>query len=48
MDVNGNNVTYFDSLGFEHISNEIKKNYRKHKFKINISRMEANDSIMCG
>ena len=47
--MNGDNVTYFDSFGFEHISKEIeKKKYGKHKLKINIFRIQAKDSIMCG
>ena len=29
--MNGNNITYFDPFGVEHIPKEIKKNYRKQK-----------------
>ena len=44
MNVNDNNVTYFDSFGFEHISKEIKKFITSK----NNYRMQAYDSIICG
>ena len=31
--INGHNIIYFDSLGFEHIS-KFKKNHRKQKYNI--------------
>ena len=51
-----NNVTYFDSFGVEHIQKEIKAfincpppsaSHIKN-IKINIFRIQACDSIMCG
>ena len=41
---NNNNVTYFDSFGFEHIPKEIKKFMRNKNVIINIL---AYDSTMC-
>ena len=40
--VNNKTVTYFDSFGVEYIPKEIKK------FIVNIYRIQAYDSIMCG
>ena len=48
MYVLNNNVTYFDSFGFEHIPKEIKKFINKSTFVTNIFRIQAYDSIMCG
>ena len=45
---NSNNVTYFDSFGVEHIPKEIKKFVKNKNLKINIFRIQAYDSIMCG
>ena len=47
--VNNNDVTYFDSFGVEHIPKEIKK-FINHlsSNKINIFRIQAYDSIICG
>ena len=42
-----NNVTYFDSFGVEHIPKEIKKIIAK-KIQINLFRIQAFDSLMCG
>ena len=42
-----NNVTYFDSFGVEHIPKEIKE-FVKNKNIINIFRIQAYNSIMCG
>ena len=42
-----NNVTYFDSFGVEHIPKEIKKIITK-KIQINLFRIQAFDSLMCG
>ena len=43
-----NDVTYFDSLGAEHIPEEIRKFIRNRSIKTNIFRIQAYDSIMCG
>ena len=43
-----NNVTYFDSLGVEHIPEEIKTFVDNKIIKINIFRIKAYDSIMSG
>ena len=45
---NGDNVTYFDSLGVERIPGEIKKLISNENITANIFRIEAYDSIMCG
>ena len=44
--VNGDNVTYFDNFGVEHIPKRIKKFIGNKNIKPNIHRMQANDSIM--
>ena len=47
--VNNNNVTYFDSLGVEHIPKEIKVFiYCPLSITTNIFRIQAHDSIMYG
>ena len=46
--VSNNNVTYFDSFGVEHIPKEIKTFISNKNIKINISRIQEYDSIMCG
>ena len=46
--VNAENVTYFDNFGVEHILKEIKKFTGNKNYKINIYRIQACDSIMCG
>ena len=43
-----NNVTYFDSLGVEHIPKEIKTFIGNKNIKANMFRIQAYDSIMCG
>ena len=43
-----NNLVYFDSFGVEHISKEIKQFIRNKNIKTNISRMQENNSNMCG
>ena len=49
MYVSSNDVTYFDSFGVEHIPKEIKAFIsNKKNMKINIFRIQAYDSIMCG
>ena len=46
--VQNNEVTYFDSFGVENIPKEIKIFIGNKNIKINISRVQAYDSIMCG
>ena len=41
-------MTYFDSFGVEHIPKEIKTLIGNKNIKINIFRIQAYDSIMCG
>ena len=43
-----NDISYFDSFEVEHVSKEIKKIVRDKNIKINILRIQANNSIMCG
>ena len=44
--MNNNDVTYFDSFGVEHILKEIKKFVKNKNIKINIFRIQANDSVI--
>ena len=46
--VNGDNMTYFSSLGVEHILKEIKKFIGNKNITTNIFRVQAYDSVMCG
>ena len=46
--VNNKIVIYFDSFGVEHIPKEIMKFIGRKKIIINIYRIQAYDSIMCG
>ena len=46
--VRNTNVTYFDSLGLEHIPKEIRTFINNKNMKTNIFRIQAYDSIMCG
>ena len=46
MPANNNNVTYFDSFGVEHNSEEIKKLISNKNITTNIYRVQADDSIM--
>ena len=46
MPANNNNVTYFDSFGVEHNSEEIKKLISNKNITTNIYRVQAYDSIM--
>ena len=48
MYVKNNEITYFDSFGVEHFPKEIKKNIVNKNIKTNISRIQAENSIMCG
>ena len=45
---NGDNVTYFDSFGVEHISEELKKFIGNENITTIIVRIQAYYSIMCG
>ena len=45
---NGNNVTYFDNFGVEHIPNEVKQFIGNKNIIANIYRIQAYHSIMCG
>ena len=42
------NVTYFDSIGVKHIPNEIRKFIGHKNIIMNIYRIQASDSVMCG
>ena len=46
--VNGNNATYFDSFGVEHIPKETKKFLESKNIITNIYKKQAHDSMMCG
>ena len=46
--MNGNNKTYFDSIGVEDIPKEIKKFVGNKNIITNSYRIQAYDSIMCG
>ena len=46
--VNGNSVTYFDSFVVKHILKEIKEFLGNKNIIINIFRIQAYDSVMCG
>ena len=46
--VNNKTVTYFDSFGVEHIPKEIKKFINNKNIIVNIFRLQAYDSAMCG
>ena len=46
--MNGNNVTYLDKFGVEHIPREIKRFINESTVTTNIFRIQAYDSVMCG
>ena len=46
--VKNNEVIYFDNFGVEHVPKEIKKFIGNKDIKINIFRIQAYNSIMCG
>ena len=46
--VNGENVTYFDGFGVEHITKKLRKFIGNKNVKTNVYRIQAYDSIMCG
>ena len=48
MYVKNNDITYFDSFGVEHIPKEIIKFIGSKNVIVNIFRIQAYDSIMCG
>ena len=48
LHVNNKTVTYFDSLGVEHIPKEIKKFINNKNIIANIFRIQAYDSLMYG
>ena len=41
-------IVYFDSFGVEHIREEIKKFIGNKNIKVNIYRVQATNSVMCG
>ena len=45
---NRNEIVYFDSFGVEHVPEEIKKFVGKENIKVDIFRVQANDSVKCG
>ena len=45
--VNGDNVTYFDSIGVEYIPKEIKNFIGNKSISTNIFVTQSNDSIIC-
>ena len=46
--VNNKTVTYFDIFGVEHIPQETKKLINNKNIIVNIFRIQAYDSVMCG
>ena len=46
--VNGDNMTYFDSFGVEHIPREVKEFTTNKHITRNIYRIQAYNSTMCG
>ena len=48
LDVQNNNVTYFDSFGVEHIPKGTKTFINNKNMKANIFRIQAYDSMMWG
>ena len=45
---NRNDIVYFDSFGVEHVPEEIKEFVGNKNIKVNIFRVQTNDSVMCG
>ena len=43
-----NDVTYFDGFGVEHSSKKIQKFLGNKNIKVNIFKIQAYDSVMCG
>ena len=48
LNVNGNNIIYFDSFGVEHIPIGVRKFIGNKNIITDIYRIQAYDSIMCG
>ena len=48
MHVKTNDITYFDGFGVEHIPQEIIKIISSKNLIVNIFRIQAYDSKMCG
>ena len=46
--MNAENVTYFESFRVEHVPKEVKKFVGNKNIIINVYRIRAYDSIMCG
>ena len=46
--MNGDNVTYFDSIGVENIPKEIKRFKSNKNITTDIFRIQVYDSIVCG
>ena len=45
---NRSKIVYFDSFGVEHVPEEIKEFIGNKNRKVNILRVQANDSVKCG
>ena len=45
---NRNEIVYFDSFGVEHVPEEVKEFVGNKNIIVNIFRVQANDSVMCG
>ena len=45
---NKNEIVYFDSFGVEHVLEEIKEFVGNKNITVNIFRVQANNSVMCG
>ena len=45
---NRNEIVYFDSFGVEHVPEEIKEFVGNKNMIVNIFRVQANDSVICG
>ena len=45
---NRSEIGYFDSVGVEHIPEEIKEVVGNKNIMVNIFRVQANNSVMCG
>ena len=43
-----NEIVYFNSFGVEYVPKEIERFIRHNNIKINIFRIQSNNSIMCG
>ena len=43
-----NEIVYFDSFGFEHVPEEMKEFVKNKNIKVNIFRVQAHNSVICG